>query len=253
MPVHDWARVVAGTVHDFHCSWITHLKEALNHRLPEGFYALAEQHAGTMIADILTLQAPGSRPDDPPEQGAIAVAVAPPRTRRRLIPPPSATYRAERKSIAIRHTSGHRLVALVEIASPANKDRVSSVEDFSEKIVSALKAGVHVLLVDLIPPGRYDPNGLHGAIWSAFAGEQDEIDPEAPLTLASYVGTAPTRLSEAYVEPVAVGMPLIDMPVFLDSGRYVNVPLEPTSEAAYRGMPRFWREVIEGIREADQA
>ncbi len=227
--------------------------EALNQCLPEGFYALAEQHAGTMIADILTLQAPGSKTVDPPEQGAIAVAVAPPRTRRRLIPPPSATYRAERKSIAIRHTSGHRLVALVEIASPANKDRSSSVEEFSEKIVSALKAGVHVLLIDLIPPGRHDPTGLHGAVGSDFAGAPDELDPEAPLSLASYVAAGPTRLAEAFVEPVAVGMPLIDMPVFLDSGRYVNVPLEPTYEAAYRGIPGFWREVIEGLRDPEPA
>ena len=34
MPLHDWARVSAGTYHDFHNSWITHLKEALNAGLP---------------------------------------------------------------------------------------------------------------------------------------------------------------------------------------------------------------------------
>ncbi len=30
MPIHDWARVDAGTFHGFHTAWITHLSEALN-------------------------------------------------------------------------------------------------------------------------------------------------------------------------------------------------------------------------------
>ena len=33
MPVHDWTRVIAGTFHDFHQGWITHLKEALNNTI----------------------------------------------------------------------------------------------------------------------------------------------------------------------------------------------------------------------------
>ena len=43
-------------------------------------------------------------------------------------------------------------------------------------------------------------------------------------------------------------MPLIDMPLFLDPDRYIYVPLEATYLAAYRGMPAFWREVLEGRR-----
>jgi hypothetical protein len=50
---------------------------------------------------------------------------------------------------------------------------------------------------------------------------------------------------EAFLEPVAVGQALIDMPLFLTAERYVNVPLEPTYLAAYRGMPEFWRDVLE--------
>jgi hypothetical protein len=64
-----------------------------------------------------------------------------------------------------------------------------------------------------------------------------------PLTLVSYAwdGEEP----EAFLEPVAVGQPLIDMPLFLTAERYVNVPLEPTYQSAYLGMPEFWRNVLE--------
>jgi hypothetical protein len=50
---------------------------------------------------------------------------------------------------------------------------------------------------------------------------------------------------KAYLEPTAVGRPLIDVALFLTPERYVYVPLEPTYQTAYRGMPEYWRNVIE--------
>jgi hypothetical protein len=163
MPVHDWTRVEAGIFHDFHTVWIGHLRTALNDGLlPPDYYALAEQHAGLPITDVLALHA-SSAPSEllalplppAPDTGGLAVAEAPPRTRRKHTV--ESTARGRRRSLAIRHVSGHRLVALVEIVSPANKDRAKHVEEFTDKILSALKMGVHVLLVDLLPPGPRDP------------------------------------------------------------------------------------------------
>jgi hypothetical protein len=51
---------------------------------------------------------------------------------------------------------------------------------------------------------------------------------------------------ETYLEHVAVGAALPEMPLFLHHDRYINVPLEPTYQAAYRGVPAFWRDVLEG-------
>jgi hypothetical protein len=36
------------------------------------------------------------------------------------------------------------------------------------------------------------------------------------------------------------------MPLFLPPDRYINVPLEPTYQAAYSGVPGFWRNELEG-------
>ena len=35
------------------------------------------------------------------------------------------------------------------------------------------------------------------------------------------------------------------MPLFLEPELYVNVPLEATYQAAYRGVPRRWKTVLE--------
>ena len=71
------------------------------------------------------------------------------------------------------------------------------------------------------------------------------LPPGEPLTLASYVAES---LPQAYLEHLAVGAPLVEMPLFLNPDRYINLPLEATYQTAYRGMPAVWREVLEGKR-----
>ena len=242
MPAHDWTCVDAGTFHAFHTAWVTHLSEALNSGLlPAGYYALPEQHGGRLIADVLTLQAPPAAvPAPPAEGGGLAVAEAPPRVRRKLSPAPTA--RARRRTLTIRHISSHRIIALIEIVSPANKDRAAHVADFADKAETALWHGIHLLVVDLFPPGAADPQGMHGAIWERFDDNLDDLPPSEPLTLASYVaGPAP----EAYLEHLAVGSPLTEMPLFLSPDRYIHAPLESTYQLAWQGMPAYWREVVE--------
>jgi hypothetical protein len=68
------------------------------------------------------------------------------------------------------------------------------------------------------------------------------MPPDKPLTLATYDAGPPLA---AYVEPVAVGDTLMDMPLFLAPGWYVSVPIEATYQAAYRGVPGRFREVLE--------
>ncbi len=252
MPVHDWTRVPAGIFHSFHNAWIAHLGETLNGGiLPPDYYALGEQHAGRFVADVLTLHASrpegGPAPPPPGPSGGLALTDAPPQVRRQLTG--TETYRQRRRTLAVRHVSGHRLVALVEIASPANKDRPESVEEIVVKTGEAFDLGVHVLLIDLLPPGRHDPRGLHGAVWSEFDEAPYDLPVAEPLTLASYAAGPPVK---AYVEHLAVGGALPEMPLFLHAERYVPVPLDAPYQAAYGGVPTFWREVLEGQRGAGE-
>ena len=179
----------------------------------------------------------------PSATGGTAVAEAPPRVQRRQTVEPAALTR--RRTLAIRHVSGHRLIALIEILSPANNERPLTAEVFVAKAAEALESGIHLMLVDLFPPGAYDPQGIHGLIRQRLeqSDEPYDLPAGAPLTLASYA--AGPRI-EAYLEHFAPGAILPEMPLFLSPDRYVNVPLEATYREAYRGMPAFWRDVIEG-------
>jgi hypothetical protein len=246
MPLHDWTRVEAGIFHDFHTVWIAEIRNVLNRGLlPQGYYALAEQHAGGRVTDVLTLHStppPQEPPFLPPGSGGTTVAEAPPRVRRRQTLEPALALR--RRSLAVRHVSGHRLVALVEILPPANKDRAEHLEAFAAKAATALECGVHLLVVDVFPPGPHDPHGIHGVLRRRLDASSEPYDLPAaePQTLAAYVAGPSV---EVYLEHAAVGSALPPMPLFLRPDRYVNVPLEPTYEDAYRGAPAFWRGVLE--------
>lgn len=210
MPIHDWTRVDDGVFHAFHVSWLGHLQEALNSGLllPPEYYALADQIAGQV---------------------------------RRTTRSGKTSYARKRRTLLIRHRSNHRIVAVIEIVSPGNKASRNEFDAFVRKVSGAVTQGIHVLLIDLFPAGPRDPNGIHPAIWEDLTGE---VEPAAdrPLTLVAYASGLETT---AYIEPVAVGDTLPDMPLFLDPGQYIEVPLEATYRAAWRGVPAFYREILE--------
>jgi hypothetical protein len=249
MPVHAWTRVTAGTFHDFHNAWITELRNALNGgALPAGYYALGEQRSGDVSPDVLTLHA-----DTPPvsqavtsesdDTGMIAVAEQPPKVSWTLeASPDAAFYMARRRTLVIYHATGDRIVALIEILSPANKHSQRTINDFLDKVIAALRTGYHVLVLDLFPPGRYDPGSMHGLIWEYIANQAWQALPDLPLSLAAYCARVPIT---AYVEPTSVGRTLPDMPLFLTPDHYIYVPLEATYMAAWRGVPQRWRRMIE--------
>jgi hypothetical protein len=151
-------------------------------------------------------------------------------------------YVLKRRTLVIRHSSGDRIIALIEIVSPGNKAARHALRSFVEKAVEALYRGYHLLIVDLFPPGPRDPQGIHGAIWSELSDDHFELPPAEPLTLAAY---SAGPIKRAYIEPTAVGRAMMDMPLFLEPEMYINVPLEATYQAAYRGVPQRWKRELE--------
>jgi hypothetical protein len=249
MPVHDWTRVEAGIFHDFHHGWIEEIKRTLNRGLlPEGYYALAEQHAAGFGPDVLTLET--TQPDDEDAGGADRSRSAD-GSGLLLAPPPvqltaegeMAFYRRKQSTVTVRHVSGDRIVAVVEIVSPGNKASRNALRSFVDKVAQLLDRQIHLLILDLYPPTRRDPEGIHGAIWEDIIGEHYEAPEDKPLTLAAYESALSIK---AYVVQVAVGDTLPAMPLFLLPEKYVLVPLEATYQAAYAGVPRRWQRVLEG-------
>ncbi len=256
MPLHDWTRVSAGTFHGFHNAWITELARALNNGvLPSPFYAEAEQVPGQTGPDVLALELESQQfwadevLDARSRDGVATLLDSQPQVSVTQIASEAEVYSERRNRLAIRHTSGDRLVAYIELLSSGNKASRRMLDRFLDKAFSVIEQGIHLLVVDLYPPGTLDPQGIHAAIWN-------EIDPATPFqfpdardrTAVSYHAVRPPT---AYVEPLAVRQVIPDMPLFLDGTHYVNTPLESTYSAALSVVPQHLRRrLAEGAKDA---
>src|SRR5262249_29387191 len=154
-------------------------------------------------------------------------------------------YAAKAKAVVIRHTSGHRVIAIVEIVSPGNKNTRHSLRAFVDKAVEFMRAGIHLLILDLFPPGPRDPQGIHKAIWDEYIDSDFALPPDKPLTLAAYIGGP---WPEAFIEPTAVCAAVLEMPLFLTPDVYIPVPLEATYQSAWEAVPSYWRDVLTAPR-----
>jgi hypothetical protein len=202
MPIHDWTRVRANRFHDFHQRWTVAICNALNAgRLPPGYFAMVEQKAGGPEPDVITLELNPPSPD--PAPGGLAVDAQPPKVRF-VTRAESAGYARKANRVTVRHPDGD-VVAVLEVVSPGNKDTRHAVRAFAREAVEFLQAGVHLLIVDLFPPGRHDRQGIHKVIWDRLRDEPFALPADKPLTVAAYAAGTETV---AYVEPVAVGDPV---------------------------------------------
>src|SRR5262245_57812585 len=114
MPIHDWTRVNAGIFHHFHASWVPEIAKALNNGiLPPDYYAMAEQMAGEVGPDVLTLQVPPTEDEEKTKEpeGGIALAVTPPKVRFTVEFEIDA-YTRKRRTIVIHQSSDDRVIAM---------------------------------------------------------------------------------------------------------------------------------------------
>ncbi len=240
MPLHDWTRMVeVGMFPHFHHGWIDTLGRMLNDRyLPPEYYAAAEVVAGSFVPDVLTLNLPDEWSGD---TGGPGVAVQP-------RPAATAEIASSRlpsrrgASVVVRHSSGDRPVAVIEVLSPSNKAPADALGIFVRKAEDLLRHDIHLLILDLLPPGRHDPDGPHAAIWGRTFRRRYRLPAPGLRTFASY--ESDTRI-RAYVHHREVGHDLPEVPLFLAPNQCITVPLEETYRVAYAGFPARWRAVLE--------
>ena len=209
MPFQNWSQVPSGLFHDFHQSWSIRIKDALNSgRLPAGLAALVEQRSGPREADVLAIEGhrQRSRPDEETAGGLATVA----RPVTRIVQRSSREIDSVRANrIVVKHHLG-RIIAVIEIMSPGNKDSRAALRDFVEKTVDFVRAGVR-------SPGGHSiialasttKGGTISKIVSALAGPVTTARTEADIIVTEF-GAAELRgqpLAERARRLVAIAHP----------------------------------------------
>lgn len=225
MPMHDWTRAWAADWHNMHLGWVVYLTDRLNQFLlpPDHSYSLMEFNEAPLDStrkfDIPKIDF------DPWDEEQL--------------------YIRRRQTIALRRVRDHGKFGLIEITSPGLKQNATAFAAFVGKMVTAIRRGFTVLLIDPFPPTDRVPHHLHSAIWKELTGKPFAPEDSKPLTVASYPPPGSERF-RGYLEPLAVGDHLPDMPLFLSGEEYVTTPLEETYAAAWKGYPAFLRKMVEG-------
>ncbi len=152
--------------------------------------------------------------------------------------------KAHRRNRVAVHGKDDRRVSVVEIVLPASKATTAASRRFVASAWELLREGTPLMVIDVLPRGVQPDH----AIWSQLTDSVPQPGPTKQLSVVSYQVTQHswTYLQACY-QPVAIGSPLADMPLFLGPRRrFVSAPLNASYETAVAAIPERWREVLEG-------
>jgi hypothetical protein len=216
----------------FHGGWPMVIVQQLRKLLPVGFVASPRVHLGSQIEiDVAAFE----RDADPmvsadgAGDGGVATAVWAPAAPSVAVEAPLPDYdEYEVRVFDVR--TDRRLVAAIEIVSPANKDRPESRNAFVGKCAALLQQGVAVSIVDLVTVRHFN---LYAELM-AFIGQSDPTlgDPPPSLYAASCRWTVKDKRPwlEAWSNRLVVGQPLPTLPLWLSPTRVIPLDLEPGYE-----------------------
>jgi hypothetical protein len=189
-----------------HGLWPGMIVVDLNRRLPDRYVAEPRVHLGSPIqVDVATDDKETNRP----RQDEYGVRV----------------YDTQ---------SGDRLVAAVEIVSPANKDRPEHRRAFMAKCEAWLQNRVCVMIVDLVTDSTSE---LYRELFELL-GQTDPSLTDEPSALHAVACRLTKReavwLVETWMEPLSIGQPLPTLPLWLTDELAVPVDLESSYEETCR-------------------
>jgi hypothetical protein len=216
----------------FHGQWPAMMVLGLTRKLPRRYFAEPRVHpGGSAEIDVGTFEEEDLRgtPPDNGEQGGVATAVwAPPRPTRTTVTelPSEAEYEVR----VFDSKRGCRLVAAVEIVSPANKDRPEHRRAFVAKCAALLQERVSLAIIDLVTTRNFN---LYGELMDLIGQKDPFLTPEPPELYAVACRTTPkdkSWLLEDWAHVLALGQPLPTLPLWLADNLAVPLELEASYE-----------------------
>jgi hypothetical protein len=212
-----------------HAMWPTIMVQQLFPKLPPGYRAAP----GVYLGGGYEVDLAAHTDDDPdPRAGGAGVATRP-------VAAPSLAVDIEvpdQDEFEYRvYDPENELVAVVELVSPANKDRAETRNAFVAKCVALLEDGVSVSVVDVVTTR---PANLYVALLE----QVDRTDPAADADRAHlYAVTHRWRRpagrrtrAESWYHPLAVGDRLPELPLWLNDDLFVMLDLEASYEETCR-------------------
>ena len=212
----------------FHGAWAEAMAINLNQSLPERFVAEARVKLGGQVeVDVGTFAESGTAPSA--ASGGVAVW-APPQ------PVATAPLDFQDPDIfevqVLSEEEGPRLVAAIELVSPANKDRPAHRRMFAVKCASYLHSGVSVLVVDVVTERS---GNLHAELLELLRVQVATPGQGVQDLYATAYRTVPVPQGlhlETWAHALTLGGTLPVLPLWLQPDLCLPLDLEATYHAA---------------------
>lgn len=131
---------------------------------------------------------------------------------------------------------GRRLVAAIELVSPANKDRSGSRQQFTSKCAALLRRGVCVVIADIVTSRE---TNLYAELLELIGHRDPTLGDHSPATYAVACRWAPCETKhclETWSYPLAVGETLPVLPLWLSDTLAIPLDLEASYEQTCRDL-----------------
>jgi Protein of unknown function (DUF4058) len=238
MPLRDHFRppfIQRASWEEVHGGWPMVIVQQLVRILPAQYVAAPRVHLGSQAEiDVAALEL-GTRDIEPmTPAGGIATLWAPAQPNLALETELADTDEYEVRVYDIRRD--RRLVAAVELISPANKDRPEARAQFVSKCASLLRQSVAVVLVDVITSRSAN---LYAELLDWVDGRDPSLGEEPSAIYAAACRWQPRgakRWLEAWSQPLVVGQPLPVLPLWLSEELAVPLDLEASYEQTCRDL-----------------
>jgi hypothetical protein len=219
-----------------HGGWPMVIVQHLGRILPDRYVAEPRVHLGSQVEiDVAAIDRGPDAFGDGESDNLLAPAWAP--TQPTLSVETELADPDEYEVRVYDRRRGRRLVAAVEIVSPANKDRPESRGQFVAKCAALLRQRVSVVMVDLVT--SRDSN-LYADLL-ALIDEHDptmgDDDPPGIYAASSrWVPRGAKRWLDAWCLPLAIGDPLPVLPLWLSDKLAIPLDLEASYEQTCRDL-----------------
>lgn len=222
-PTHKWEGV--------HGGWPMVIIQKLLPFLPEGYFAEPRIHLGSFFeVDVGALERLDREAEVPPiNDGGWALAPEAVLTLEVDLSDPS-----EYEVLIYDEAEGRRLVAVVEIVSPANKDRLEHRRAFVTKCVALLQQQVCVVIVDIVTVRQAN---LYLELLEALGTTDPVLGPAAPGIYAASCRSRKTdqrSLLDLFRRELKLGEPLPTLPLWLGEDFFIPLDLEESYETTCR-------------------
>lgn len=228
---------------EIHGQWPAMMVLLLNRKLPRRYIAAPQVHLGPYAEiDVSTFEKEVGDEEllhDPDDNGTVATMVWAP-TRPTLA---VATDLAAQDEYEVRiHDTrrGRRLVAAVELVSPANKDRPEHRRAFVAKCAAMLQQQVSVTIVDLV---TIRDNNLYGDLLDLIGQADPALADKPPAIYAVACRATKTQPQpgqgwqlETWLHPLAIGQPLPTLPLWLTDTLSIPLDLEESYEETCKAL-----------------